>query len=62
MDWLACGRWVGAYTTPPDQDGIGIGQVVPRGTLNLFVRYLSVREVALHDDLILSLFSVTGCV
>ena len=51
---VARGRWVGACATPLDQGGIGIGQVVPRGRLNLLVRYLSIREVALHDGLILS--------
>ena len=59
---VARGRWVGACTTPLDQGGIGIGQVVPRGRLNLLVRDLSIREVALHDDLILSLCSVGACV
>jgi hypothetical protein len=55
---VARGRWVGAYRTPPDQGGIGIGQVVPRGRLNLVVRDLSIREVTFHDGLFLFLFSV----
>ena len=47
--------------TPPDQGGIGIGQVVPRGRLNLLVRDLSIREVALHNGLFLFLFSLGVC-
>ena len=58
---VARGRWVGAYTTPPDQGGIGIGPIVPRGRLHMLVRYFPIREVALHDDLILSLLSLGVC-
>ena len=58
---VALGRWVGAYRTPPDQGGIGIGQVVPRGRLNLVVRDLSIREIALHSGYFLFLFSVGVC-
>ena len=59
---VALGRWVGAYRTPPDQGGIGIGPIVPRERLHMLVRYFPIREVALHVDLIPSLFSVSVCV